>query len=203
MHRRAGTEGDAECMMDPGSAAHRFALRSIRGTHSSSAASKDEATELQNCPSKHCGARTQHPLQMLGTLPSSNLPCSLTAARAAARRVLDVANRVRLIFTARCTVNVRWAAGGEKVGGITGVIAGGGIAGTLAALPMPLGSLTEPLSPRAFAGPSGMPLTPASWPGDLEGTARRPNTAKVRNAALPAIHPQENIETSCARLIDR
>jgi hypothetical protein len=87
------------------------------------------------------------------------------------------------------------------VGTGTGLIAGGGIAGTLAALPMPLGSLTEPLSPRAFAGPGGMPLTPASWAGDLPGAARRPNTAKVRNAVLPIVPPQERIETSCARLM--
>jgi hypothetical protein len=89
------------------------------------------------------------------------------------------------------------------VGGVTGVIAGGGIAGTLAALPMPLGSLTEPLSPRAFAGPGAMPLTPASWAGDLEGAARRPSIAMAKNAILPNIHPREKIETSCARLMDR
>jgi hypothetical protein len=76
-------------------------------------------------------------------------------------------------------------------------------AGTLAALPMPLGSLTEPFSPRAFPGPGGMPLTPASWAGDLPGTASRPSTAKVSNAALPVIHPREKIETDCARFIDR
>jgi hypothetical protein len=86
-------------------------------------------------------------------------------------------------------------------GGVTGLIAGGGIAGTLAALPMPLGSLSEPLSPRAFAGPGGMPLTPASWAGDLEGAPRRPNTATVKNAILPAIHPREKIKTSCARFM--
>ena len=89
------------------------------------------------------------------------------------------------------------------MGGVTGVIAGGGIAGTLAALPMPLGSLTEPLSPRAFAGPGGMPLTPASWAGDVPGAARRPRTATLTNAALPIIHPREKIETSCARFMDR
>jgi hypothetical protein len=78
----------------------------------------------------------------------------------------------------------------------TGLMAGGGIAGTLAALPMPLGSLIEPLSPRAFPGPGGMPLTPASWAGDLdEGAARRPRIATVSNAALPVIHPREKIET--------
>jgi hypothetical protein len=89
------------------------------------------------------------------------------------------------------------------VGGTTGVITGGGIAGTLAALPMPLGSLTEPLSPRAFAGPGGMPLTPASWAGDLAGAARRQRTAKARTAALPVVHPREKIETSCASFMDR
>jgi len=81
------------------------------------------------------------------------------------------------------------------VGMGTGLMAGGGIAGTLAALPTPLGSLIEPLSPRAFPGPGGMPLTPASWAGDLEGAARRPRIATVSNAALPAIHPREKIET--------
>jgi hypothetical protein len=79
---------------------------------------------------------------------------------------------------------------------------GDGIAGTLAALPMPLGSLTEPLSPRAFAGPGGMPLTPASWAGDLPGAARRERTATVSNAARPIIHRREKIETSCARFMD-
>src|SRR6266851_2318284 len=78
---------------------------------------------------------------------------------------------------------------------------GGGIAGTLDALPMPLGSLTEPFNPRAFAGPGGMPLTPASWAGALEGAARRQRTATVMNATLPSIRPRENILTDCARLI--
>jgi hypothetical protein len=87
------------------------------------------------------------------------------------------------------------------VGGLTGLIAGGGIAGTLAALPIPLGSLTEPLSPRAFAGPGAMPLTPASWAGDLPGAARRIKIATLVNAALPVIHPREKIETGCARFI--
>jgi hypothetical protein len=89
------------------------------------------------------------------------------------------------------------------VGTATGLIAGGGIAGTLDALPMPLGSLTEPLSPRAFAGPGGMPLTPASWAGDLPGAARTPRTATISNDALPVIRPREKIETGCGRVIDR
>ena len=88
------------------------------------------------------------------------------------------------------------------MGGVTGVMAGGGIAGTLAALPMPLGSLTEPFNPRAFAGPGGMPLTPASWAGDVAGAARTHSTATRANV-LPVIHPREKIETGCARLIRR
>jgi hypothetical protein len=88
------------------------------------------------------------------------------------------------------------------VGTLGGVIAGGGIAGTLAALPMPLGSLTEPLRPRAFPGPGAMPLTPASWPGDLDGKARQSSTTHV-NAALPIQHGGANVETGCARLIAR
>jgi hypothetical protein len=81
-------------------------------------------------------------------------------------------------------------------------MAGGGIAGTLAALPMPLGSLTEPFNPRAFAGPGAMPLTPASWAGDLEGVARRHRTAMLMTATLPSSRPREKIETDCARFMD-
>src|SRR5258707_1169656 len=106
----------------------------------------------------HSGAKTQHPRQMLRILRSSTLSRSRTVALAA-RRDFAVANRVRLILAARCTGNVRNAVGGDTVDGIAGLMAGGGIAGTLAALPMPLGSLIEPLRPRAFAGPGGMPLT--------------------------------------------
>lgn len=87
--------------------------------------------------------------------------------------------------------------------GVTGVIAGGGIAGTLAALPMPLGSPTEPLSPRTFPGPGGMPLTPASCAGDCPGAARRHRTATLTNATWPVIHRRENIEKGCARFMDR
>ena len=88
------------------------------------------------------------------------------------------------------------------MGGMTGVMDGGGIAGTRAALPMPLASLTEPLSPRAFAGPGGMPLTPASWAGDVPGAARKERTATVSNAALAVVHPRDKIETECARVMN-
>jgi hypothetical protein len=41
-----------------------------------------------------------------------------------------------------------------------GPVLGGGGGATLAALPMPLGSLTELLTPPTLPGPDGMPLTP-------------------------------------------
>jgi len=146
---------------------------------------------------------------MLRILRSSSLSRSLTVALSsrsltvslAPRRDLAAAYRVRLIFTPRCTGKVRKAVGGDTVDGIAGLIDGGGIAGTLAAFPMPLGSLTEPFNPRAFAGPGGMPLTPASWAGDLAGAARRPSTVTASNVARPAIHPRDNIETGCAWFI--
>jgi hypothetical protein len=39
-------------------------------------------------------------------------------------------------------------------------VLGGGGGGTLDALPIPLGSLTELLTPPTLPGPAGMPLTP-------------------------------------------
>ena len=151
-----------------------------------------------------CGRTSQHPLQMLGILPSS-LSFSLTAARVSERRNLVVACRVRFILTTRLTGNVRDTAGADAPGTGTGLIAGGGAAGTLPALPMPLGSLTEPFSPRAFAGPGGMPLTPASCASD-PGTATTPSTATLStatlsNAVLPIVHPRQKVETSCAHFI--
>jgi hypothetical protein len=139
---------------------------------------------------------------MLVILWSSNLSFSLTAARVAEWRDIDGASRARLVLTDRCTGNVRLAAAGpDRVGTGTGVMTGGGIAGTLAALPMPLGSLTEPFNPRAFAGPGGIPLTPASWAG--AGVASKPSTATLMNATLPIVHPREKILTDCTRLMDR
>ena len=78
---------------------------------------------------------------------------------------------------------------------MTGVIVGCGSAGILAALPMPLGSRIEPLSPLTLAGPGGMPLTPASCAGDLAGEARRQRIAMPTNIDRPVIHRQEKIET--------
>jgi hypothetical protein len=108
-----------------------------------------------------------------------------------------------LIFTAAPTGNVDVATGADRLGTGTGLITGCGSAGTLAALPTPLGSLIEPLSPRAFAGPGGMPLTPASWAGDLPGAAKSISTAIPTHAARPIVHPRESIEADCVRHIGR
>lgn len=80
---------------------------------------------------------------------------------------------------------------------------GGGGEGTRAALPMPEGSLTEPLGPRAFAGPGGMPLTPASWAGDVEGRARAHSSAAVTIAVLPLRHDRKRDKPGCVRVMDR
>src|SRR5258708_40094597 len=103
---------------------------------------------------------------MLRILRSSSLSRSLTVALSsrsltvslAPRRDLAAAYRVRLIFTPRCTGKVRKAVGGDTVDGNAGLIDGGRIAGTLAPLPLPLGSFTRPFNPRAFSAPGGRPL---------------------------------------------
>ena len=119
---------------------------------------------------------------MLGTPPPSPLirPRDLIAARAA-RRERAVANRgLRLTRTTRCTGSGREdETGAAMLGGVTGVMIGGGGVGARAALPMPEGSLTEPLSPRTLPGPGGMPLTPASCAGAAAGAARTETTASV------------------------
>jgi hypothetical protein len=110
----------------------------------------------------------QHPRQMLVTPWLSSRSFSLTAARSAPRRTCDDANRVRRCFIARTRPEPWRSKGrvelsGATVVGVAGLIADCGSAGILAALPMPLGSLIEPLRPFTFPGPGGMPLTPASW----------------------------------------
>jgi hypothetical protein len=76
---------------------------------------------------------------------------------------------------------------GGAAGGTTGTaMLGGGGAGILAALPMPLGSLTELLRPPALPGPRGMPLTPASCARAGKG-ARQPMSANAKNHDLPNI----------------
>src|SRR4051794_24793033 len=72
--------------------------------------------------------------------------------------------------------------------GTTGTaMLGGGGAGILAALPMPLGSLTELLRPPAVPGPRGMPLTPASCARDDAAAARQMTIADAKTHDLPNI----------------
>jgi hypothetical protein len=130
---------------------------------------------------------------MLIILRSSCLSCAPTAAEPAARFDSDVADRVRLILTVAGTGADRVTTGDDTRGTGTGLRSGCLSGATFAALRMPLGSLIEPLSPRAFAGPGGMPLTPASWAVDLPGDARIERTATVSNIS----HLKEKIEPSC------
>jgi hypothetical protein len=59
--------------------------------------------------------------------------------------------------------------------------------GTLAALPMPLGSLIELLTPPTLPGPWGIPLTPASCARDFIGALKLYTNAKAKKADLPNI----------------
>jgi hypothetical protein len=65
-----------------------------------------------------------------------------------------------------------------------GLVLGGGGGGTLDALPMPLGSLTELLTPPTLPGPAGMPLTPVV-PAPAEPAFGVPTTALPDPAAVP------------------
>jgi hypothetical protein len=64
-----------------------------------------------------------------------------------------------------------------------GLVLGGGGGGTFDALPMPLGSLTELLTPPTLPGPDGMPLTPVV-PAPAEPALGVP-TALPDPAAVP------------------
>ncbi len=91
----------------------------------------------------------------------------MTAALSARRWARDEANRVRCVVVMRsraepCRSEGRVELSGATVVGVTGLIEGCGSGGNFDALPMPLGSLIEPLRPFTFPGPGGIPLTPAS-----------------------------------------
>jgi hypothetical protein len=79
----------------------------------------------------------------------------------------------------------RLEVGGAPDGTAGTAMLGGGGAGILAALPMPLGSLTELLRPPALPGPRGMPLTPASCA--THGAARQIANASAKTRDLPNI----------------
>src|ERR1700730_9464248 len=76
----------------------------------------------------------------------------------------------------------------ETVGaeGTTGTdMLGSGGGWVRAALPMPLGSLTELFRPPARPGPLGMPLTPASCAKDAMDTVTVTKHAEAKNDDLP------------------
>jgi hypothetical protein len=79
----------------------------------------------------------------------------------------------------------RLETGGATDGTAGTAMLGAGGGGILAALPMPLGSLTELLRPPALPGPRGIPLTPASCAKNGVGAARQPANAKAKNDDLP------------------
>ena len=103
--------------------------------------------------------RRQHPRQMLNLSPRTRARAEpRVEERRNSRDVVAVRSYLTRGDTSGDTrVEVTGAAEGTTGTAMRGC--GGG--GIFAALPMPLGSLTELLSPVPAPGPIGMPLTPA------------------------------------------
>lgn len=125
---------------------------------------------------------------MLLTFRSIALSLALTAAREAARRarrdigLLGRATRLTTALDDRDDKPLETFPDIEGTDG-TAVLGGGG---ERPALPMPLGSFTELLSPPTLPGPRGMPLTPASpasWAEDCVG-ATTPSKAATISALM-------------------
>jgi hypothetical protein len=110
------------------------------------------------------------------------------AERRNSRRAAGALCRIAL-FTAGAGLDDRRLETGGASDGTAGtaMLGGGGGAGLLAALPMPLGSLTELLRPPALPGPRGIPLTPASCAMHGAGAARQPASARAKKHDLPNI----------------
>jgi hypothetical protein len=83
--------------------------------------------------------------------------------------------------------DVRLAIGAAADGTAGTAVLGGGGGAIRAALPMPLGSLTELLRPPTLPGPRGIPLTPASCAKAGPGAARQIANANAKPADLPNI----------------
>jgi hypothetical protein len=124
----------------------------------------------------------------------------LTASLAVLPRGLGAVAYVRLTLAVPGTALGRVMAGPDKVGGVTGLMVGGGIAGVVI-LPAPLGFMTEPLRPRAFPGPSGIPLIPVSWADARKGAATRQRSASVSSVARSMFCRQRKIEPRSADLM--
>ena len=106
--------------------------------------------------------------------------------RRSSRRDARASCRVALLTICAGLEDRRLETGGAADGTTGTAMLGGGGAGILAALPMPLGSLTELLRPPALPGPRGMPLTPASCAGAGAG-ARQLTNANAKTHDLPNI----------------
>src|SRR3954466_3345661 len=89
------------------------------------------------------------------------------------RRAARASCRVILLTIGVDLDDTRLETAGAADGTVGTAMLGGGGAGIRAALPMPLGSLTELLRPPAVPGPRGMPLTPASCARDDAAAARQ------------------------------
>jgi hypothetical protein len=107
--------------------------------------------------------------------------------RRPSRRDARASCRVALRTTGDGLDDTRLETDGAADGTVGTAMLGGGGAGTLAALPMPLGSLTELLRPPMLPGPRGIPLTPASCARDGAGAARQLTNATAKTADLPNI----------------
>jgi hypothetical protein len=114
---------------------------------------------------------------------SSSLSCVRVVARADERRD-PRRDKDALCRSALLTIGVdlgdrRLETVGTADGAAGTAMLGGGGGGILAALPTPLGSLTELLRPPTLPGPRGMPLTPASCAKDGTSASKKPATAKA------------------------
>jgi hypothetical protein len=105
--------------------------------------------------------------------------------RRKSRRDARASCRVALLTIGADLADRRLETGGAADGTTGTAMLGGGGAGILAALPMPLGSLTELLRPPTLPGPRGMPLTPASCA--KVGPARQLTNANANTHDLPDI----------------
>jgi hypothetical protein len=134
-------------------------------------------------------------------LPSIDLLRARAGARAEERRhsPRDTVAAGRLILPRDLTAGETRV---ETIGAADGTVGtemfGGGGAGTRAALPTPLGSLTELFRPPALPTPL-IPLTPASWAKDVTGAARLIARTKAKNADLPIMSTLQRMCTNESR----
>ena len=133
---------------------------------------------------------SQHPLQML-SVGSISL-CRRRTVSWEDKRRSSRRDKVAVRPFTRATIRVALGEGRlEITGGADGTTGadmfGEGGGGILAALPMPLGSLIELLTPPALPGPCGTPLTPASCASKLIGALKPAANTSAKKADLPNI----------------